>query len=104
MSDESRCLKSIPTLETSSSEQDRSLEVLRAMFNGIRLMVIELRRYNEIGELLIENRNTGLQAQVSYQDRVQEASVTRAAVCMGVKEMGMQTGHRGTYNQPPNRD
>jgi len=26
--------KSIPTSETSSSEQDRSLEVLRAMFNG----------------------------------------------------------------------
>ena len=26
---------------------------------------------------------------ISYQDKVQEASVTRAAVCMGVKETGM---------------
>ena len=35
---------------------------------GIRLMIIELRKYNEIGELLIENRTTGSQAQVSYRD------------------------------------
>ena len=61
-------------------------------------MIIELRKYNEIGELLIENRTTGLQAQVSYQDEVWEASVTRAAVYMGVKGMAMRTGHRGTYN------
>jgi len=67
-------------------------------------MIIELRKYNEIGELLIENRTTGLQAQVSYRDKVQEASVTRAAVRMGMKGMGMRTGHRGTYNQPPCRD
>jgi len=33
---------------------------------GIRLMIIELRKYNEIRELLIENRTTGSQAQVSY--------------------------------------
>jgi len=52
-------------------------------------MIIELKRYNEIRELLIENRTTGSQAQVSYQDGVREASVTRVAVCMGVKEMGM---------------
>jgi len=71
---------------------------------GIRLMIIELRKYNEIGELLIENGTTGLQAQVSYWDGVQEASVTSVVVCMGVKEMGMQTGYRGTYNQPPNQD
>ena len=56
---------------------------------GTRLMIIELRRYNEIGELLIENGTTGLQAQVSYEDVVWETSVTRAAVRMGVKEMGM---------------
>ena len=67
---------------------------------GIRLMIIELRRYNEIGELLIENGTTGSQAQVSYWDVVQEASVTRVAIHMGVKEMVMQTGHRGAYNQP----
>jgi len=71
---------------------------------GIRLMIIELRKYNEIGELLIENRTTGLQAQVSYQDEVWEASVTRAAVHMGVKGMAMRTGHRGAYNQPLHRD
>jgi len=57
--------------------------------SGIRLMIFELRRYNKIGELLIGNRTPGLQAQVNYQDMVREASVTRAAVYMGVKEMGM---------------
>ena len=56
---------------------------------GIRLMIIEIRKYNEIGELLIRNRTTGSQAQVSYWDRVQEALVTMAAVHMGVEEMGM---------------
>ena len=52
-------------------------------------MIIELGRYNEIGELLIENRTTGFQAQVIYWDEVWEASVTRAAVRMGVKGMEM---------------
>ena len=56
---------------------------------GIRLIIIELRRYNEIEELLIENGTTVSQVQVSYRDVFQEESVTRAAVCMGVKEMGM---------------
>ena len=56
---------------------------------GIRLMIIELRKYNGIRELLIENGTAGSQAQVSYWDVVREASVTRAAVCMGVKETGM---------------
>jgi len=50
---------------------------------GIRLMIIELGKHNEIGELLIGNRTTESQAQVSYQDEVQEVSVTRAVVCMG---------------------
>ena len=54
---------------------------------GTRLMIIKMKKYNEIGELLIENRTTGLQAQVIYQDEVWEASVTRAAVHMGVREM-----------------
>ena len=71
---------------------------------GIRLMIIKLGKYNEIGELLMGNRTTGSQAQVSYQDRFQEASVIRVAVCMGVKEMGMQTGYGGACNQPPNQD
>ena len=52
-------------------------------------MIIKLRIYNEIGALLIGDGTTGSQAQVSYQDRVWEASVTRVAVCMGVKEKGM---------------
>jgi len=38
-------------------------------------MIIELRKYHKIGELLIENRTTGLLAHVSYWDKVQEASV-----------------------------
>jgi len=50
---------------------------------GIRLMIIKLRKYNEIGELLIGDRVTGSQAQVSYQEKVWEASVTRVAVHMG---------------------
>ena len=67
-------------------------------------MIIVLGNYNEIRELLIRNRTTGLQAQVSYQDRVRETLVTMAAVCMGVEEMGMRTRHRGAYNQPLSQD
>jgi len=52
-------------------------------------MIIKLRKYNEIGELLIGNRTAGSQAQVSYWDRVQEAPVTMVAVHMWVKEMGI---------------
>ena len=48
-------------------------------------MIIELRKYIEVVELLIENRITGSQAQVSYWDRGQRVSVTRVAVHMGVK-------------------
>jgi len=54
----------------------------------------------KIRELVIGDRVTGLQAQVSYRAKVQEASVTRAAVRMGVKEMGMRTGYRGACNWP----
>ena len=42
-------------------------------------MIIELGKYNEIRELLIRNRTTVFQAQVSYQDGLLEASVTRVA-------------------------
>jgi len=52
-------------------------------------MIIELRKYNEIGELLKGNRTTGLQAQVSYQDRVWDAPITMVAICMGLEETGM---------------
>jgi len=67
---------------------------------GQRLMIIKLERYKEIRELLIENRTTGSQGHICYHDRDWRVSVTTAAVHMGVKEMGMLTGHRGTYNQP----
>jgi len=67
-------------------------------------MIIKLGKYNEIGELLIENRITGSQGHVCYQDGGQRVSVTKVAVHMGVKETGMLTGHRGAYNQPPSRE
>jgi len=67
-------------------------------------MIIELRNYSEIGELLIGNGTTGSQGHVSYWDGGWEVSVTRAAVHMGVMETWMQTGYRGTYNQPLSRD
>ena len=66
--------------------------------------IIKLRKYNKIRELLIENRTTGSQAQVIYWDEVWEASVTRAAVHMGVRETGMRTGYRGACNWPPSWD
>jgi len=59
-------------------------------------MIIELERYNEIGELLIENRTGGLQGHVCYQDGGWRASVTREAVCMGWKRWGCKQG--GAYN------
>ena len=71
---------------------------------GIRLMIIELREYNEVREIHIENGTTGSQAQVSYRDMIWRASVTKAAIRMGVTEMGRQTGYRGPYNQPPGQD
>jgi len=42
---------------------------------GIRLMIIELKRYNEIRELLRGKGTTGSQAQVNYWDIVREAYV-----------------------------
>jgi len=65
-----------------------------------RLMLIELERYNEIGKLIIEIGTTGSQGHLCYWDGGWRVSVNMAAVCMGVKETGMRTGHRGTYNQP----
>jgi len=52
-------------------------------------MIIELERYNEIGELLIEIRTTGSQGHVCYGDEGWRISVTMVAVHMGVKETGM---------------
>jgi len=67
-------------------------------------MIIELRKYKEVRELLIELGITGSQRHICCQDGGQRVSVTMVAVSMGVKEMGMQTGHRGTYNQPPSQE
>ena len=49
---------------------------------GIRLMIIELRRYIEVREPLIEKGTTSSQAQVIYWDRDWRVSVTRVAVHM----------------------
>jgi len=62
-------------------------------------MIIELERYNEIRELLIEDRTTGSHGHVCYQDGDWRVSVTRAAVLMEVEEIGMWTGNRSAYNQ-----
>jgi len=58
--------RSVPTSETPLNEQDRSQVILKAMFNGGRLMIIELRKYNSAEELLIETRTTGSQGHVYY--------------------------------------
>ena len=68
---------------------------------GIRLMIIELKKYIEVRELLIGKGTTRSQAQVIYQDGDKRVSVTRAAVHIEKKGMGMRTGYRGTCNQPP---
>jgi len=75
------------------------VQVLKVMFKREpRLMIIQLRKYNEVRELLIENGTTGLQRHICYWDGGWRVSVT-TAVHMGKKEMGMKKGHRGTYNQ-----
>jgi len=56
---------------------------------GIRFMIIGLGKYNSAEELLIETRTTGSQGHICYQNGDRRASVTRAAVCMEEKGMGM---------------
>jgi len=56
---------------------------------GIRLMIIELGKYNSAEELLIETKTTGSQGRICYQDRDWRVSVTRAAVRMEEKGTGM---------------
>ena len=55
-------------------------------------MIIKLEGYNKIAELLIENRTTGSQGHVCYQDGGWRVSVTKVAVCMGVEETGCKQG------------
>ena len=56
---------------------------------GQRHMIIELERYNEIGELLIGVGIIWSQGHICHQDGGWRVSVTMAAVCMGKREMGM---------------
>src|SRR5882724_4333282 len=93
--------RSVPMSETSLNEQDRSQVVLKAMFNGERLMIIELGKYNSAKELLIGTRTAGSQRHICYQDEDRRVPVTRAAIRMEEKGSGMQTGYRGAYNQSP---
>jgi len=68
---------------------------------GTRLMIIKLGKYNAAKELLIKTRTTGSQGHICNRNGDQRVSVTRAAVCMEVEKMGMQTGYRGAYNWAP---
>src|SRR5882724_6731509 len=71
---------------------------------GKRLMIIELRKYIEVGELLIEKGSTVLQVQVIYRGEDRRVSVTRVAVRIEGKGPGRQTGYRGAYNWSPSRE
>jgi len=71
---------------------------------GIRLMIIELRKYNSAEGLLIETRTTGSQGHICYQDGDWRASVTRVAVHMGLEGTGMRTGHKGAYKWGPSQE
>ena len=71
---------------------------------GIRLMIIELKKYIKVRELLIEKGTTGSQAQVIYWDRDQRVSVTRVAVHMEEQGTRRRTGYRGAYNRPLSRE
>jgi len=49
-----------------SKIKDRVLKEMSK--RGQRLMIIKLRKYNKVGELLIEIETTGFQGHMSYQD------------------------------------
>jgi len=55
---------------------------------GQRLMIIELRRYNEIWELLIEIRTTGSQGHMCYLDGGWRISVTYGSCLHGGERYG----------------
>jgi len=56
---------------------------------GERLMIIKLGKYNSAKELLIETRTAGSQGHVCNRDGDQRISVTRVAVHMEEKGVGM---------------
>jgi len=75
---------------------------------GKRLMIIELRKYIEVGELLIEKGSTVSQAQVIYRVEDRRVSVNRAAVRIGgkgpagglgtgVHTIGLRVGNENRY-------
>jgi len=69
---------------------------------GIRLMIIELRKYNEIGELLYRDRNTRSQVQVGYRDIVRRHLYRQLSAW--VTEDRDANRAQGTYNQPLGQD
>src|SRR5882724_242770 len=71
---------------------------------GIRLMIIELRKYNSAKELHIGTGTTGSQGHLCYRNGDRRASVTRVAVCMGVEGTGMRTRHKGASKWGPSRE
>ena len=54
---------------------------------GQRLMIIKLRKYNQIGALLKGNEISGSQVHICYQDGSREVQGTTAAVHKGVVGM-----------------
>src|SRR5882724_10247172 len=104
MSEESRGLKSVPTSETSSSEWDKSLGFLKAMFNGDKTYD------NRTEEIQLSQRTTyrdwnhRVTGTVMLSERGRRASVTRAAVRMGVEGTGMRTRHKGASKWGPSRE
>jgi len=85
--------RSVPTLETSSNEQDRKPSNPQSIFNGDKTYDNRTRNTMKSENYLykIEHRS---QAQVSYWDEVWRESVTRAAVRMGWKGWGCEQGTR----------
>jgi len=91
-------------VETSSNEQDRSQVVLKAMFNGIRLMIIKLGKYNSAEELLIETRTAGSQGHICYRDGDRRVSVTRGGCLHGGEGDGDANRVKGAYNWSLSRE
>jgi len=86
MSEESRSLKSVPTSETSSSEWDKSLGFLKAMFNGDKTYDNRTEEIQLSRRTTYRNWNHRVTGTVMLSNGDWRASVTRAAVRMGWKE------------------
>ena len=66
-------------------------------------MIIKLETYNKSENTYRDwnHRVTGIHM---LSDVYWRESVTMVAVHMGVKEIGMQTGHKGAYNWSPSQE